>query len=120
MAPTIVYRDRRPVVALGSPGSNAIGSAIVQVLHRLLDRCQSPIEAVAAPRVHCEGGPLLLETRTSQTVARDLAGRGWMIQERPFAYDPLQGRVQVIMRDGERWVGASDPRRDGGVALTVD
>lgn len=120
MAPTLVYRDRRPVIALGSPGSNAISSAIVQVLHRLLDRRQSPLEAVAAPRVHCEGGPLLLETRTPRAVARELAGRGWTVQERPFAYDPLQGRVQIVARDGARWVGASDPRRDGGVALTVD
>lgn len=120
MAPTLVFRDGRPLIALGSPGSNAITSAIVQTLIRLIDRGQTPQEAVAAPRIHCEGGPVLLETRTSRAVTHDLAARGWTIRRRPFAYDALQGRVQLIVRDGDRWRGASDPRRDGGVAMTVD
>jgi len=119
MAPTIVFDGERPLLALGSPGSNAIISAITQTLIKLLDFGLSPLEAVAAPRVHCEGGPLVLETRTPIATARELAARGWVLNSRPFAYDTLQGRVQLIARDGERWIGAADPRRDGGVAVVV-
>ncbi len=120
MAPTIVFADARPLIALGSPGSNAITSAITQTLVNLLDFGLSPLEAVAAPRLHCEGGPLLLETRTPTATARELAARGWILNTRPFAYDTLQGRVQLVIRDGERWTGAADPRRDGGVAIMVE
>ena len=120
MAPTIVFDGARPLIALGSPGSNAIISAITQTVINLLDFQLSPLEAVAAPRVHCEGGPLLLETRTPTATVRDLAARGWLVTTRPFAYDTLQGRVQLVVRDGERWTGAADPRRDGGVALVVE
>lgn len=119
MAPTIVFAGDRPLIALGSPGSNAIISAITQTLINLLDFGLSPLEAVGAPRIHCEGGPLLLETRTTAATVGDLAARGWVLNTRPFAYDTLQGRVQLIVRDGERWTGAADPRRDGGVALVV-
>lgn len=120
MSPTIVFDGERPLIALGSPGSNAIISAITQTLINSLDFGLSPLEAVAAPRIHCEGGPLFLEARTPTATARELAARGWVLHPRPFAYDTLQGRVQLIVRDGERWTGASDPRRDGGVALIVD
>jgi len=120
MAPTIVFAGARPVFALGSPGSNAIISAIAQTLINLLDCGMSSLEAVAAPRLHCEGGPLLLETRTPASTAHDLAARGWVLHQRPFAYDTLQGRVQLIGRDSERWTGAADPRRDGGVAMVVE
>ncbi|HEY8599659.1 MAG TPA: gamma-glutamyltransferase [Thermomicrobiales bacterium] len=120
MSPTIVFDGERPLIALGSPGSNAIISAITQTLINLLDFGLSPLEAVGAPRIHCEGGALLLETRTPIATARELAARGWVLNPRPFAYDTLQGRVQLIVREGERWAGAADPRRDGGVALVVE
>jgi gamma-glutamyltranspeptidase/glutathione hydrolase len=120
MAPTIVFDGERPLIALGSPGSNAIISAITQTLINLLDFGLSPLEAVAAPRLHCEGRALLLETRTPALTAQALAVQGWVVNQRPFAYDTLQGRVQLLVRNGERWLGASDPRRDGGVAIAVE
>jgi gamma-glutamyltranspeptidase/glutathione hydrolase len=116
MAPTLVLRDGRPVLALGSPGSNAIVNAVAQVIANRLDFGMTPQDAVAAPRIHCEGGPVLLESRTPVATARDLAARGWPLRPRPFAYDSLQGRIQLVVATDDGWVGASDPRRDGGVA----
>ena len=116
MSPTIVFRDGRPLAALGSPGSNAIVNAVAQVVSNLLDFGLDPAAAVAAPRIHCEGGATLLESRTPRSVAAALAALGHQPQPRPFAYDSLQGRIQLVVAAGEGWVGASDPRRDGGVA----
>lgn len=116
MSPTIVFRDGRPVAALGSPGSNAIVNAVAQVISNLIDFGLDPAAAVAAPRIHCEGGATLLEARTPRAVATALADLGHRPVPRPFAYDSLQGRIQLVVAAGERWVGASDPRRDGGVA----
>jgi gamma-glutamyltranspeptidase/glutathione hydrolase len=116
MSPTIVFRNGRPFAALGSPGSNAIVNAVAQVISNLLDFGLDPAAAVAAPRIHCEGSATLLESRTPRAVAAALAARGHQPKPRPFAYDSLQGRIQLVVADGDRWTGASDPRRDGGVA----
>ncbi|HMM42230.1 MAG TPA: gamma-glutamyltransferase [Thermomicrobiales bacterium] len=117
MCPTIVLRDGAPAFALGSPGSNAIVNAVAQVIINTVDFGMSPVEAVSAPRAHGEGEDALLETRIPQATARALAERGHAVTYRPFAYDTLQGRIQLVARtpDGD-WAGASDPRRQGGYA----
>ncbi len=119
MAPTIVLRDGRPEIILGSPGSNAIINAIAQVIVNRLDFGMTPLEAVSAPRIHCEGGPVLTETRLPIATGRALEARGHRLKLRPFAYDSLQGRIQLIVAEDGCWIGASDPRRDGGTAIYV-
>ncbi|MDQ6602757.1 MAG: gamma-glutamyltransferase, partial [Chloroflexota bacterium] len=61
MSPTMVFRDRRPEIILGSPGSNAIVNAVAQVIVNRLDFGMTPLEAVSVSRIHCEGGPMLTE-----------------------------------------------------------
>jgi gamma-glutamyltranspeptidase / glutathione hydrolase len=51
MSPTIVLRDGRPVLALGSPGGATIITTVLQLLVEQLDRGASLPEAIAAPRV---------------------------------------------------------------------
>ena len=50
MSPTIVMRDRRPVVALGSPGGSTIITTVLQTIFNRIDREMSLPQAVAAPR----------------------------------------------------------------------
>src|SRR3954447_25232229 len=56
MAPTVVLREGRPEVALGSAGSNRIRSAILQTILAIVDSGDGAAEAVERPRVHYEGG----------------------------------------------------------------
>jgi gamma-glutamyltranspeptidase/glutathione hydrolase len=117
MAPTMVLKDGKPVLILGSPGSNAIINAVAQVIMNVVDFGMTPVESVSAPRVHCEGGPVVLESRFLPGVVAELQRRGHEVQVRPRAYDTLQGRVQLVhIRPDGGFTGASDPRRDGGVA----
>lgn len=117
MSPTMVMQEGRPYMVLGSPGSNAIVNAILQTIVNAVDFGMSPIEAVSAPRVHCEGGPVSLETRFLQATARALTATGHTVKHGAIGYDTLQGRVQLAVADGAGgWHGASDPRRDGGIA----
>ncbi|MEL6221436.1 MAG: gamma-glutamyltransferase [Cyanobacteria bacterium J06627_8] len=61
MAPTIMLKNGRPELVLGSGGSNRIRTAIVQVVSNLLD-FQMPVEqAIRAPRMHWENGVFNLE-----------------------------------------------------------
>jgi gamma-glutamyltranspeptidase / glutathione hydrolase len=51
MAPTIVLKDGKPVVALGSPGGAAILTTVLQLLVERLDLGKTLPEAIAAPRL---------------------------------------------------------------------
>lgn len=50
MSPTIVLRDGKPWLAVGSPGGSTIITTVLQVLLNRLDRGMTLPEAVAAPR----------------------------------------------------------------------
>ena len=69
VAPTIVFRGRRPWLAIGSPGSERIALSIMQVILRLLN--QNPYEAVAAPRLHCSLDGLVSLEDVLAYLARD-------------------------------------------------
>lgn len=112
VAPTIVFKGRRPWCVIGSPGSERIVTAILQVLVRLLSH--SPYEAVDAPRLHCSlAGKVSLEvSRFRDDIPRVLAERGFEIDERdPYSF--YMGCVALVMRDRHGFIGVADPRRDG-------
>jgi gamma-glutamyltranspeptidase/glutathione hydrolase len=115
VAPTIVFRGRRPWLAIGSPGSGRITSSIMQVLLRL-DR-QSPLDAVAAPRLHCSiAGKVSLEVaRLRDDIPKTLERHGFTIDPRePYSF--YMGCVQLVMFENKMFVGVADPRRDGSAA----
>ena len=117
MAPTIVFDGQRPAIVSGAPGTNAIVTSVLQVIVGLVDGRLSPVEAVSAPRVHCEGGPVFVEGRVGRRGREALADAGFDLRLMPTNYVPGFGRNQVISIDAEgRFRGASDPRRDGGTA----
>jgi gamma-glutamyltranspeptidase/glutathione hydrolase len=117
MAPTVVLDGDRPVVVSGAPGTNAIVTSVLQVIVGLVDGGLSPVEAVSAPRVHCEGGPVFVEGRVSRAGKQALADAGFDLRLMPTNYVPGFGRNQLIRIDEHgQFRGASDPRRDGGIA----
>jgi gamma-glutamyltranspeptidase/glutathione hydrolase len=121
MAPTIVYHGRSPALVTGAPGTNAIVTSVVQVIAATLDGKLSPVEAVSMPRVHCEGGPVFVEGRVGPTARQALQKAGFDLRPQPTNYSPSFGRNQLIVIDGRgQFRGASDPRRDGGVAAYSD
>ncbi|MEJ2716503.1 MAG: gamma-glutamyltransferase [Deltaproteobacteria bacterium] len=112
VAPTIVFRGRRPWAVLGSPGSERIASSILQVLLRL--RRQPPYDAVAGPRLHCsrEGKVSLEASRMRDDIPAALEKRGFEVSRRePYSFH--LGCIQLVLRDGKKFIGVADPRRDG-------
>jgi gamma-glutamyltranspeptidase / glutathione hydrolase len=117
MAPTVVFDGRRPTIVSGAPGTNAIVTSVLQVIVGLVDGGLTPIEAVSAPRVHCEGGPVFVEGRVSRAGRNALGEAGFDLRLMPGNYAPGFGRNQAISIDAAgQFRGASDPRRDGGIA----
>jgi gamma-glutamyltranspeptidase/glutathione hydrolase len=117
MAPTIVFDGRRPAIVSGAPGTNAIVTSVVQVIAAVVDGKLSPVEAVSLPRVHCEGGPVFVEARVTRAGREALRQAGFDLRLPPTNYAPGFGRNQLITIDARGgFRGASDPRRDGGIA----
>ena len=120
MAPTVVLRDGKPEVALGSAGSNRIRSAILQTILAVIDGGLGAQDAVEAPRVHFEGGVLEAEPGVDEGALDALEREGWQVQrwrERNLYF----GGAQAVARaaDTGELSGGGDPRR-GGVAVLVE
>ena len=67
MAPSILVFNDGSIIALGTPGSNAIPSILSGVISNLVDRGMSLRESVEAPRVFWGGDP-------SATIQAEIAG----------------------------------------------
>ncbi|GAA2256754.1 gamma-glutamyltransferase [Streptomyces amakusaensis] len=118
MAPTIVLRDGRPVLAVGSPGGATIITTVLQSLTGRLDRGLPLVEAIAAPRA----------SQRNQTTT-ELEPGLWNSPLRAeleaighaFRQNPEIGAATGVERlpDG-RWLAAAEKvRRGGGSAMVV-
>ena len=116
MTPTLVLKDGKVALVLGSPGGGRIINTVLQVLLNVVDH-RLPLEhAVRAPRVHHQWKPdhLFYERPgLGADVRKALAARGHGFARRPMSI----GRCQAIRvrPDGVR-VAVADPR-SGGAAM---
>jgi len=117
MAPSMFIRKGRPVLILGSGGSNRLRGAILQVLCRHVLQGLDIETAVLAPRLHNEGDTLDCEPACLSPLEESvLAGLGWNIKHwrQPSVYF---GGVHAIALDARGMPqAAGDPRRGGAVA----
>ncbi|WP_030547460.1 gamma-glutamyltransferase [Streptomyces albus] len=119
MAPTIVLdADRRPVVALGSPGGSTIITTVLQTLTNHLDRGMPLAEAIAAPRVSQRN---TATTQMEPGLWDDPVRQRLEAVGHRFARNPEIGAVTGVrlLPDG-RWLAAAEKeRRGGGSAMVV-
>lgn len=119
MAPTMLLnRDGRPFIIVGAPGSSVIISSVLQTILNIVDFGMSAVEAVAAPRIHCEGGALHAEARVEGAVCGELEAMGHDVKQRTISYDPAMSRAHVVVAADGGWQGGADPRGGGGVAYS--
>jgi len=120
MVPTIVFSEHGVRAIAGAPGGTKIVGAVLQVLLNLIDHRMTPVEAVSAPRVDFQGEFAEVEGRLPESVVAGLREAGLVVHRRPYNYDSYFAQVQLISRSPDGSLrGASDPRRDGGVELSV-
>jgi gamma-glutamyltranspeptidase/glutathione hydrolase len=119
MTPTLVFRDGRPWAAVGAPGATKIPTGVLQAIVNMVDFGMSPVEAVSAPRVHCEGGQVDVEARVYFGVKDELEAMGHTVSKSGYSYDPFFSLVHVAAADRAtgRLGGAADPRGRGGLAV---
>jgi gamma-glutamyltranspeptidase/glutathione hydrolase len=112
MAPTVVRRDGRAELVVGSAGSKRIRSTLLQVIVNAVDRELPAQEAVDAPRLHVDDGVVYAEPGID---ARALEALGHVVtrfRDRNLFF----GGCQAAELSGEVFSGGGDPRRGGAVA----
>src|SRR5918994_443179 len=80
MAPTVVLRDGRPEIAIGSAGSNRIRSAILQTVLAVVDHGLPAQEAVSSARLHVEGREVEAEPGADPGSLDRLERGGWLVR----------------------------------------
>lgn len=115
MSPTMLVRDGEVQLLAGSPGGSTIFSSVYHAIVNILDFGMTPREAVGATRVHHQLlDPGLItyslgdEPLPDATISQ-LSERGYRVEPHFFRF----GDLQVVVRDGEGWAAASDPRNRG-------
>ena len=111
MAPTIVLRDGRPVLAVGSPGGSTIIGTTLNVILNVLDFGMDVQEAVNAPRVIARNGAVDLESRlfADAALVAGLRAKGFVVRDAGSV-----GAAQAVgIADDGSLRGAADPRKNG-------
>ena len=122
MAPTIVLRDGKPVLAVGSPGGSTIITTVLQIL---VDRLalETPLpQAIAAPRATQRNG-----SATSAEPGFISSAEGQALAAAPYGHrlapiNPPEIGAATALELGRRGrvVAAAEPtRRGGGSAMVV-
>ncbi len=113
MTPSILLRDGKLFMVVGTPGGPTITTAVLQAIVNVVDFGMNVQEAINFPRFHHQWMPdqLSLESGFSPDTIQLLKARGHAIHMRPYAND-----MNAIISDGGWLEGATDPRRAGRAA----
>jgi len=112
MTPTIVLKDGKLFLVLGSPGGPTIITTVANILIGVVDFALDIQEAVNAPRFHQQWLPdeILVEDRLSPDTMNVLRSKGHKLKTEHFWGDGEC--IMVDPKTGER-LGASDGRNNG-------
>ena len=136
MSPTIITKDGKVFMVLGSPGGSRIITIVLQVILNVIDHGMTPQEAVDAPRIHYQGLPdqvFYERFALSADTLKLLQDMGYkMVEQTPWGSAELiesGGVVQhkTVQSSGndaalsgavlkDKLYGANDNRRPAGLA----
>lgn len=110
--PGFLTQGRQPLGPFGVMGGSMQPQGHVQMVVNLMDYGLNPQAALDAPRWQVMGGrAVLLEHSMPRSVILELIERGHQVQIE--ADGRAFGKGQIILRQGDIWVAASEPRADG-------
>jgi gamma-glutamyltranspeptidase/glutathione hydrolase len=113
MTPTIVMKDGKPFLALGSPGGPTIINSVLEVIVNVIDFHMNVQDAVNWPRFHHQHLPdeVRVEPGYSPDTVAILEKNGYTIRR-----TNAQGEVAAIAFANGWLEGAADPRTEGTAA----
>jgi gamma-glutamyltranspeptidase/glutathione hydrolase len=119
LCPTIIMRDRRPRIAVGTPGGRTIQQTTPQMVANMLDFDMNVQQSVSAPRFsHVVPDLLVVEEGIPQDVSNDLSALGHDLIPAEYPLGNAHALTMEYSPGGEttRFTGAADPRGGGSAA----
>ncbi|SFT68833.1 gamma-glutamyltransferase [Arthrobacter sp. ov118] len=124
MSPTIILKEDKPFLALGSPGGSTIITTVLQTILNRVDLGMTISEAIAAPRAS--------QRNTAKVTAEPEFIAAYGSQLTPFGHQftpsgdaftsaaEIGAATAIEFRDDGRMVAAAEPvRRGGGSAMAL-
>ena len=93
MTPTLVLKNEKPYLVIGTPGGTTIPTSVFQTIVNMLEFGQSPLDAVNLPKFHHQWLPdqVMVEKDFPSTLRTDLEKMGYKVTPRGQI-----GRTEVI------------------------
>ncbi len=109
MSPTIVLRDGKPFLVVGTPGGTTIITSVFQTLVNIIDFNLSPKDAVNKPKFHHQWLPdeIFVEKDFDSIVIKELEQMGYKLTYRA----PI-GKTELIQIKDGVIIGVGDKRGD--------
>lgn len=112
MSPTIILKDKKLFMVVGSPGGARIITTVLQVISNVIDHKMELGAALAAPRFHNQWSPdkIRIESFGLSIDTQNLLKKmGYKLVEMPD-----MGDVNAIIKDFKSgfYYGATDPRKE--------
>ncbi|BEJ60021.1 hypothetical protein B10172_00430 [Campylobacter jejuni] len=112
MSPTIILKDGKVFMVVGSPGGSRIITTVLQVISNVIDHKMDISTAVESPRFHMQWLPDEIRTEPFgiiKDVQNNLEKMGYKITKEPY-----MGDVNAIMADPKtgKIVGSMDTRKE--------
>jgi len=113
MTPTIVLKDNKPFLIVGSPGGSMIITSVLQVILNVIDFKMDLFRAVSFPRIHHQFIPEEVyyeDYALSEDVIQKLESYGHKFKKRNYI-----GWINAVLVDEQNkfYYGISDPRGYG-------
>jgi gamma-glutamyltranspeptidase/glutathione hydrolase len=121
MSPSLVKKDGKNVLVIGTPGSKRIVSTISQLIQLWVDGIMSITDIIKEPRFHAVRNKAYIEdTNITAEKLQKIRSEGYNITFPSYSLtkDGLNayfGGVHAIEFKNNEWNAAADPRRDGSI-----
>ncbi len=114
MTPTIVLKNNKPWIVVGTPGGTTIPTSVYQTLVDIIDFKLSPLEAVNKPKFHHQWLPdeIFVEKDFDKKLITELEQIGYKVTVR----DEI-GRTEVIMIMPDKSIKAIGDKRGADAAM---
>ena len=117
MTPTIVLKNDKPYIIIGSPGGSTIITVVLQVIMNCIDFNMNIARAIEAPRIHNQWYPDVVYTEKfalSNDVIKNLMKMGYRIANITRKFRILGVAEGIMINNKDHLIyGAADPRGSG-------
>ena len=109
MTPTIVLKNNKPFIVVGTPGGTTIPTSVFQSIVNVIDYKMSAEAAVNKPKFHHQWQPdvVYVESDFDKNVQADLTKMGYKIVSRGAI-----GRTELIQIKNKKIIAVADKRGD--------